>query len=71
MRFLVGKGNQQNFSFRKMLRNFETLNLCQDLAWIRIPIRIRENYFRSDPDPGSATLSKSYDRYVNISLMAF
>ena len=47
-RFLIDKGNPQNFPFQKKLRNFVTLNFCQDSA----RIRIREKYFRSDPDPG-------------------
>ena len=34
-RFLIDKGNPQNFSFQKRLRNFETLNFCQDSARIR------------------------------------
>ena len=43
--FLIDKGYPQNFSFKKRLRTFETLNFCQDSAririrsWIRIRIR--------------------------------
>ena len=29
MRFLIDKGNSQNFSFKKRLRNFETLNFVK------------------------------------------
>ena len=32
--FLIDKGNPQKFSFKKNLRNFETLNFCQDPAVI-------------------------------------
>ena len=34
--------NPQNFSFQKKLKNFETLNFCQDST--RIRIRIRDPY---------------------------
>ena len=53
---MVAKGNPQNFSFQKKLRNFETLIFCQDSARIRIRIRsgsviIGNGYADPDPDP--------------------
>ena len=38
-RFLIDKGNPQNFSFQKKAKKFRNFAFCQDAARIRIRIR--------------------------------